>query len=195
MSGAFGGRPTLSEPSGEVRGLGLVLPGRAYPPDAPLLWFARQALGQHGFAVQEVWWDARDLPDDVEGWVRDQAAAACPEDAPAAVVVAKSLGTHAAAWAAEHGYDAIWLTPILGDGRQVAAIGANRGRQLLIGGAADPFWDTAVADRLTREGCEVMEIPDADHALCVPGDVVRSAEIHVQVTRRMDAFLTGLETS
>ena len=112
---------------------------------------------------------------------------------PATVVVGKSLGTHAAAWAAERGYDAIWLTPLLGDSRQVASFEANRGRQLLIGGAADPFWDAAVAEGLTREGCDVMEIPDADHVLCVPGDVVRSAEIHVEVARRMDAFLSGLE--
>ena len=37
MSGAFGGLPTRFEPDGSCAGLGVVLPGRAYSPDAPLL--------------------------------------------------------------------------------------------------------------------------------------------------------------
>ena len=38
-----------------------------------------------------------------------------------------------------------------------------------------------MAAGLRREGCDVMEIHEADHGLCVPGVVVRSAEIHVEV--------------
>ena len=179
----------------EARGLGLVLPGRGYPPAAPLLAFASQALEQHGYAVEQVWWDARQCPeDDPDGWVIDQAAvalAAQHDVFPTTVVVGKSLGTRAAPWAAEHGYDAIWLTPLLFVDDLVAGIAAHRGRQLLVCGQADEAWDADVAADLRREGCDVMEIPDADHGLCVPGDVVRSAEIHVEVARRMTAFLAG----
>ena len=197
MSKAFGGLPTRSDPAGEARGLGLVLPGRGYAPAAPLLDFAGQALLQHGYAVEQVWWDSLQCPDDDPGgWVRDQAAAALaaqPDVLPRTVVVGKSLGTRAAPWAAQQGHDAIWLTPLLFVDELVAGIAAHRGRQLLVCGEADQAWDAGIAAGLRREGCDVMEIPDADHGLCVPGDAVRSAEIHVEVTRRMAAFLTGLE--
>ena len=181
----------------EARGLGLVLPGRGYTPAAPLLAFATQALEQHGYAVDEVWWDARTCPDDdPDGWVRDQAVAALEARSdvpPSTVVVAKSLGTRAAPWVAEQAYAAVWLTPLLFVDALVAGIAANRGRQLLIGGTADEAWDSSVAAELRREGCDVLEIPGADHGMCVPGDVVRSAEIHVEVARRMSAFLAGPE--
>ena len=194
---AFGGLPTRSDPDGEIRGLGLVLPGRGYAPSAPLLAFAGKALLQHGYAVEEVWWDSGQCPDDDPGgWVRDQAAAALtaqPDVLPTTVVVGKSLGTRAAPWAAEQGHDAIWLTPLLFVDELVAGLAAHGGRQLLVCGEADEAWDADVAAGLRREGCDVMLIPDADHGLCVPGDVVRSAEIHVEVTRRMAAFLAGLE--
>ena len=180
-----------------ARGLGLVLPGRGYTPAGPLLACATQALKQHGYAVDEVWWDARTCPDDdPDGWVRDQAVAALdahPDVPQSTVVVAKSLGTRAAPWVAQQGFDAIWLTPLLFLDDLVAGIAAHPGRQLLVCGQADEAWDASVAAALRREGCDVMEIPDADHGLCVRGDVVRSAEIHVEVARRMSAFLEGLD--
>ncbi len=196
MSGPFGGLSARTEPDGEPRGLGLVLPGRAYSPSAPLLEFARLTLLQHGYAVQQVWWDSGSRPEDADpgDWVRDQAAAALAQEAVPprrVVVVGKSLGTRAASYAAESGFDAIWLTPLLVEPTIVAGIRANPGRQLLVGGTGDEFWDGAVAAGLVREGCEVIEIPDADHGMCVTGDAVRSAEIHAEVTRGMDGFLSA----
>jgi hypothetical protein len=38
----------------------------------------------------------------------------------------------------------------------------------------------------------VLELPGADHALCAEGDVVRSAELQVDVARAVDAFLAGV---
>jgi hypothetical protein len=171
-----------------------VLPGRAYSPSAPLLELARQALLQHGYAVQQVWWDAGSRPADVEPqvWVADQAAAALAAEAVPprrVVVVGKSLGTWATSYAAGRGFEAIWLTPLLVEPTLVAGIRSNPARQLLVGGSADEFWDAGVAAGLVREGCDVMEIPNADHGLCVPGDVVRSAEAHVEVARGLAAFL------
>jgi hypothetical protein len=67
----FGGLPTRWEPEGESRGLGLLLPGRADSPAAPLLDLAQRALLQHGFTVQQVWWDSTSLGgEDVDQWVR-----------------------------------------------------------------------------------------------------------------------------
>jgi len=112
----FGGLPTRWEPEGTSRGLALVLPGRAYSPSAPLLELARRALLQHGFTVQQVWWDSttRGDDDEPEPWVRRHVEAAfVGEDADHVVLVGKSLGTRAASYAAERGLDSIWLTPLL----------------------------------------------------------------------------------
>ena len=188
----FGGLPTRWEPAGASRGLALVAPGRAYPPTAPLLDFARVALQQHGFTVQQLWWDSTTRGDeDPEPWVRRHVAAAlAEEDADHVLVVGKSLGTRAASYAAERGLDAIWFTPLLVEPVVAEAIAANAGRQLLVGGLADGLWDAAVARELADNGCDVLEVPDADHGMAVPGDAVRTAEIHLEVARAVEAFLS-----
>ena len=189
----FGGAPTRWEPDGTSRGVALVAPGRAYPPTAPLLELARRALVQHGFTVQQIWWDATSRAEDdgPEQWVRRHVAAAhAAEDADHVLVVGKSLGTRAASYAAERGLDAIWLTPLLTEPSVAEAIGANAGRQLLVGGLADELWDAGVARELEEGGCDVLEVPDADHGMGTR-DAVRTAEIHLEVARAVEAHLAG----
>lgn len=187
----FGGLPTRWEPSAPTRGLALVAPGRAYSPSAPLLDLARRALLQHGFTVQEIWWDTTTRGDEeADAWVRRHVAAAlAEEDADHVLVVGKSLGTFAASYAAERGLDAIWLTPLLTEPHVAEAIGANAGRQLLVGGLGDALWDPAVARELADNGCDVLEVPDADHSMGT-ADAVRTAEIHLEVARAVEAFLS-----
>jgi hypothetical protein len=188
----FGGLPSRWEPEGTSRGLALVLPGRAYPPSAPLLEFARRALLQHGFTVQQVWWDAtaRGDDDEPEPWVRRHVEAALAEEgADRVLLVGKSLGTRAASYAAERGLDSVWLTPLLAEPEVAEAIAANPGRQLLVGGLADELWDAAIARELADNGCDVLEVPDADHSMGT-GDAVRTAEIHVEVARAVEAYLS-----
>lgn len=190
----FGGLPTRWEPAGESRGLALVAPGRAYPPSAPLLDFARQALLQHGFTVVQLWWDSTTRPggEHPGSWVRRHVEAALAEEsADHVLLVGKSLGTRAAAVAAERGLDAIWFTPLLVDPEVAEAIGANAGRQLLVGGLADDLWDAAVARELAEAGCDLLEVPDADHGMGTP-DAVRTAEIHLEVARSVEAYLSQI---
>jgi len=190
----FGGLPTRWEPTGASRGLAIVAPGRAYSPSAPLLEFARQALLQHGFTVKQIWWDTttREWEADPERWVRRHVHEALTgEDADHIVVVGKSLGTRAASYAAERGLDAVWFTPLLVEPALVEAIGSNAGRQLLVGGLADELWDAAIARELGEAGCDVFEVPDADHGMCT-SDAVRSAEIHLEVARAVETFLSGI---
>lgn len=193
----FGGLPTRWEPTGPGpgrglgRGLALIAPGRAYPPSAPLLDFARLALLQHGYTVQQLWWDSTTRGDeDPEQWVRRQVEAALAEEsADHVVVVGKSLGTRAASYAAERALDAIWFTPLLVEVEVAEAIAANAGRQLLVGGLADQLWDAEVAQELADAGCDVLEVADADHGMGTP-DAVRTAEIHLEVARAVEAFLS-----
>lgn len=188
----FGGLPTRWEPAGQSRGVALVAPGRAYSPAAPLLEFARRALLQHGFTVQQLWWDStsRADDDDAEQWVRRHVEAAhAAEDADHVLVVGKSLGTRAASYAAERGLDAIWLTPLLVDPVLAEGIAANPGRQLLVGGLVDELWDPAIARELSDNGCDVLEVPDADHSMATD-DAVRTAEIHLEVAEAVEAFLS-----
>ena len=52
------GVPTdVWEPAGEPVGLGVVLPGRGYPPAAPGCAYAGYVLLAAGWRVRDVWWD------------------------------------------------------------------------------------------------------------------------------------------
>jgi predicted alpha/beta-hydrolase family hydrolase len=144
--------------------------------------------------VRQVWWDppAHETDELTTAWVRAQVEQALP-DTGRVLLVAKSLGTYAAPLAAERGYDAVWLTPLLQVPPLAAAIAANPGRQLLVGGTADDIaWDATVAADLAAQGCDVLEVTGADHALMFPGDVVGGVEVHGVAVRALDRFLTSL---
>ncbi|WP_185994491.1 alpha/beta hydrolase [Nocardioides campestrisoli] len=178
------------------RGLALVLPGRGYPPAAPLLHFARQALVQHDFAARAVAWASDPTTpseDEADSWVRRHVEEAVAQEGGAepALLVGKSLGTRAASYAAERGVPAIWLTPLLTVPEVADAIAANPARQLVVGGLVDELWDAEVAERLLRGGCDVLEIPDADHSMGTR-DAVRSAEIQYAVAEATELFLRSL---
>ena len=194
MSDIPGVIATSFEPEGTPVGTAVVVPGRGYPPAAPLLFFTGSALLHHGWSVRQVWWDppAYEGDEKAAAWVRAQVEPALPETG-RVLLVAKSLGTYAASLAAERGHEAIWLTPLLNVEPVAAAIAANSARQLVVGGTADHVaWDPAVARDLATRGCEVLEVPGADHAMTIPGDIVRGVEVHAEVIRAVVAFLARL---
>ena len=183
---------TTFEPEGEPVGTALLVPGRGYPAVAPLLFFAGFALVQHGWAVRQVWWDppAHETDEQTTAWVRGQVESALP-DGGRVLLVAKSLGTYAAPLAAERGFEAVWFTPLLQIPSLVDALAANPARQLLVGGTGDDLaWRGEVARSLAERGCDVCELPGADHALMTPGDVVRGVEVHADALRAVDRFLS-----
>jgi hypothetical protein len=191
IPGVFAG---AFDPEGPPIGTAVLVPGRAYPPPAPLLFFAQQALLQHGWRVEHLWWDppAYESDEQTAAWVRREVEAALPSSG-RVLVVAKSLGTWAAPVAGERALPAIWLTPLLGSAPIVEAVEGNPAAQLLVGGTDDPFWDGAVAHRLAGPTCSVAEIPGADHALLAPGDAVAGARHHVEVVRAVAAWLSDLD--
>jgi hypothetical protein len=173
-----------------VRLTGILVPGRLYTTAGTLFDLADHILTGHGDAVEHITWLAPDglLDVDPEPFVRVHTEAALHRIDPGTrpVLIAKSLGTRAAALAAERSLPAIWLTPLLVDATVTAAIAANPAPALLIGGTGDELWDTGAA-RAT--GKPYLEIPGADHALRVPGPVRDYTDVLRTVATAIEDFL------
>jgi hypothetical protein len=166
----------------------VLLPGRLYLSQAPLLWFAREAAQARGWSVLEV--DER-APDDQEPfeWMRGQAerALGAAGGAEHVVVIGKSLGSAAAPLVRG---PAVWLTPLLIRPEIVEALRSTGAPTLLVGSPDDPTWgDGTVPD---NEALEVLELPGLDHSLQVSGDPRASLDALGNVTDRVGAFLDAL---
>ncbi|GAA3581950.1 hypothetical protein GCM10022419_074380 [Nonomuraea rosea] len=177
---------------GDPGRVAVLLPGQGYTAARPLLHFARAVLVQHGWSVQEIWWDAPIGPsvEDREKWVVDQARQALDaEDAGRVLLVGKSLSTFAAPLAADRGLPAIWLTPLIALGGVLEGLRRSEAPTLLVGGTGDRSWDGDVVRTLDHP---YVEIPDADHGLEIHGDAVGSVQILKDVTAAMSGFVAGL---
>lgn len=177
--------PAERRPAGRC----IILPGRQYTPDGPLLFFAAQVAASRGWDVRQVWWEpaergALSVADEMS-WVADELAAAVGDHAGPVVVVAKSLGTLAAAYAAERGYDAAWLTPLLTEPEIAEVLRRYPGEQLTVIGAEDPYYDREVFDGLPGERLLVA----GDHVLRVPADPLASVDSHRSFTRAFDHWV------
>ena len=177
-------------------GAGVVFPGAGYAPHAPLLYYARRALGRRSLAVLEVWWDYRRVPQDVpdgllEEWIGEDALAALAavEDYDPLVLVGKSLGTIALATLFRTGdlgrTPSIWLTPLLGREAVRKALASLAAPALVALGTADPFSDPAL---LPRGRFETLVVEGADHGLELP-DPVASVDALRRVVEAMARFL------
>ncbi|SCE68680.1 Alpha/beta hydrolase family protein [Micromonospora viridifaciens] len=163
----------------------VLVPGRGYDTRAPLFAYAGEALRRLGFDIHEVTWQVpRDLrADRTTEWVAEQLA---PVLADGDLLVGKSLGTFATTLAADRGLRAVWLTPVLNHPDVVDGLGRATAPFLLIGGTADSLWDGELARRLSPH---VLEVPDADHSMLVPGPLARSAEVLGRVCTAVEEFV------
>ncbi len=171
----------------------VLAPGGNYGADGPLLMFARLAVQRRGGVTRSIVW-APLSEDSSEGQQRAMVAslvasaideiAAATGTAP--VVIGKSLGSLAAAVAADRRLPAIWFTPLLSDELTLAALRRATAPCLLIGGTADEYWDGQVARSVTTE---VIEIDGADHGMFVPGPLAASAAVLGQVITAVEDFL------
>lgn len=155
-----------------------------------MLFFAGQAALEQGWEVRQVWWQAperssRGITDEI-AWVADQLDAAVEGYNGRVLVVAKSLGTLAAARAAAHGFDAAWLTPLLTHPEAAEPLLSYPASQFVLIGSEDPFLDRGVLDLLPGES---LVVP-GDHILRVPGDPVAMVTSHEQFVRSFDSWLT-----
>jgi hypothetical protein len=120
------------------------------------------------------------------GWVCGELEASVAALAGRPLLIGKSLGTLAADLAVERSLPAVWLTPLLSVPWAVSALERANAPFLLVGGTADPFWDAAVARRLTAH---VLEIDGADHGMYVPGPLTDSIAVLARVVTGVEAFL------
>ena len=85
-------------------------------------------------------------------------------------MIGKSLGTLAAGAAAERGWRAVWLTPLLNQQPFVEMLRARTQPALLVGGTNDPAWDGELARSVSDD---VLELEGADHSLTRIEDLPR----------------------
>lgn len=77
------------------------------------------------------------------------------------LVLAKSMGTLAAGWVADHDVPAIWTTPLLNAELCVRDLARSAAPALLTGGSEEPLWDDAAA---ALTGLPSVIVSGADHS-------------------------------
>lgn len=168
-----------------ANGIALVLPGRRYTANHPLLYYVASVARDLGWTIKSVDWGADDASDD--NVLERGRAALNTLPRQGAIVIGKSLGSLLVPDVATAGIPAVWLTPVLTYESIRSAITIRNARMLLVGGTADGLWDSQAAH---ASGHEVLELEGGDHRLEVPGDAVASARFLLTLTERSRDFLT-----
>lgn len=171
----------------------VVIPGGMFGPGAPLLMYAGDVLERRGATVHRHWW-SQQWPQYaepvIESWVCGEVARLLGRVGGRPVLIGKSLGTNAAALAAERSLPAVWLTPLLNLPWVVEALDRATAPFLLVGGTADPAWNGALAHRLSPHVCQVE---GADHGMYVPGPLTESIAVLGRVVVAVDHFLDAID--
>jgi pimeloyl-ACP methyl ester carboxylesterase len=170
----------------------VVIPGRMFGPAAGMLMYCAAVAERRGAAVHRHWWSSEPpepLEPEVPTWVSNQVTPLLDRVGGRPLLIAKSLGTNAAAIAAERALPAVWLTPLLTVPWVAAAMGRATAPMLLIGGTADEVWDGALARRLSPQ---VLEIDGADHGMSVPGPVADSVAVLGRMVVAVEEFLAAI---
>ncbi|MGA8117456.1 MAG: alpha/beta hydrolase [Actinocatenispora sp.] len=188
------------DPAGVTERAVVLVPGREYDTNCPLLYFAREAADVREAYVEAIRWTPPDLDQialrewlhgPAEAWACGQvfdALTRVDKQVPGArtVLIGKSLGSRAAPVAADRDVPAVWFTPLLRTPSTVAALRRCTAPFLLVGGTADESWDGELARELTPH---VLELPDADHGLVVPGPLAGTIGAHAAALTAVETFL------
>lgn len=172
----------------------MVLPGRAYGPELPVLRYPAAALAQAGADVRVVKYSRLDDPGFTSTAV--ESLTSLLAGATRVTLIGKSLGTTVMAALPDDvppvPTDAIWLTPIFGDPAVRGGAMAKPWRSLYVYGTADPMHDPNGQSQVSdvTGGAEVA-IAGGDHGLEVDGDVVATVEAMVRLTRAVLDFVAG----
>ncbi|MGH8877278.1 MAG: alpha/beta hydrolase [Stackebrandtia sp.] len=171
----------------------LLVPGAWGGQATPWMSYPTAAAKARGAATHPVTWDPPESlysqPDTLLGWVREHVEPVLDGvDADAStVIIGKSLGSNAAAIAAERDLPGIWLTPLLTVDRLERALRRTTAPFLLIGGTADASWNGDLARELTPHVCEIT---GADHGFFRHGEpLARSAAVLADMGTAIEVFL------
>jgi pimeloyl-ACP methyl ester carboxylesterase len=171
----------------------VVVPGGKFGPAAGLLMYAGAVATRRGATVHRHSW-TQEPPDPfqaaAESWVCAEVSHVLDAVGGSPLLVAKSLGTYAAALAVERGTPAVWLTPVLTVPWVSAALSRATAPFLIVGGTADAMWDGALARRLSPH---LLEIEGADHGMFVPGPLTDSIAVLGRVVAEIDGFLDAID--
>ncbi|MGV9804901.1 alpha/beta hydrolase [Micromonospora chersina] len=171
----------------------LVIPGGMFGPGAPLLMYAGDVAEQRGATVHRYSWSQEfpkpDQPE-IESWVGREVTPLIHTVGGRPLLIAKSLGTNAAAVAAERSLPAVWLTPLLTLPWVADALSRATAPFLLVGGTADKVWDGEAARRLSPH---LLEIEGADHGMYVPGPLTESIAVLSRVVVAVEEFLDAID--
>ena len=170
----------------------VVIPGAMFGPAAGLLAYAAAVPERRAVTVHRHWWSqppADPFQPDIQDWVRDEISPLLDAVGGTPMLIAKSLGSNAAAVAAERHLPAVWLTPILTVPWVTAALNRATAPFLLVGGTADAMWDTTLASRLSPY---LLEIDGADHGLFVPGPLTNSIAVLGRLVTAMEEFMDAI---
>jgi hypothetical protein len=124
-----------------------------------------------------------------ESWVCGRVRAVLDGLGGQPLLVGQSSGSFAAALAVERSLPAVWLAPVLTVPWVTAALERATAPFLLVGGTADRLWDGAVARRVTPY---VVEVPAADHGMCVPGPLTDTVAVLARIVVAVDEFLDDI---
>lgn len=178
--------------SSSAYGRAFVLPGGGYTVDHPVLFWSCQVLAQAGWDVVTMRWDATSVTtDDCQRFVETGADLLDMEHTQAdrTLLVAKSLGSYAAAWASARSYPAIWLTPVMNDEFVAGALRTYAAPSLLVGGTADPLWSRPARRPHNQQ---ILEIRDADHALQCEAGWRLSLDVLRETLTAVEAFAASV---
>ena len=187
--------------------LTIILPGRGYTAQMPLLFYPITLLLDQGADVLRADYAYDRLPtfgtlsfDQQLRWLWSDVSAACRAGLSQrayqqVTVIGKSLGTLAMGHlltteTLPPRVNAVWLTPLVRFEPLREQIKQFQGRSLFVIGTADSHYDpTILADLHQTTGGEVVVVEGADHGFNVKGDVLRSIRVVEQAVRAIQTFL------
>ena len=167
-------------PDADAARTAVLLPGRGYTAQAPLLHWSGLMLAETGWNVHAVAWTDAAADDPAAFGRRAWADVTALLEGVPDLVVAKSLGTFAAPLAIAAGIPGVWLTPLASEDH------------LGVAGTADAAWRR---DRIDGTRAHVAEVADADHSLLIPGDWRASYAAQQTVFARIAAHVAALPQS
>ncbi len=197
---------TLTRASEQTTRLAVVLPGFAYRNTMPALYYARSLMLARGADVLSVDYAYDQMPEYLAGsddeklaWIRDDVTAALDAVANHAAhehvtLIGKSAGTAAMAMIVPERpelalADLVWLTPAFRTPVVAEGMARCRNRSLVVIGTADHHFDAAHIEAARDRGATTLVVPDLDHSLEKPNDVVGSLRAMTSIIERLAAWL------